>query len=383
MIVTGLESLLNQHLDELRDKRVGILANHASVTASLVHVSDALCEAGIKITAMFGPEHGVRGDLPEGVQVDDAIEDRLMVPVYGLFGSRSKPSSGSLHGIDVMLVDLQDIGARFYTFLYTMGEVMKACGEKGKPVWVLDRPNPISGVHREGPISQPEFSYASFEGEYALPTRHGLTIGELARLFVTRFGLACDLQVIPMQGWDRTMWYDDTGLPWVMPSPNMPTLDTAVVYPGTCLFEGTNLSEGRGTTRPFEIIGAPWVDAPTFRQAANELKLPGVVFREAYLSPMCSKHQGEHCGGLQVHVTDREVYQPVRTAVELVALLLKLYPRQFEFTFSGSRLYFDVLCGTDSVRKALQDGVSPADIAASWEQGLGQFEEEIQPALLY
>jgi uncharacterized protein YbbC (DUF1343 family) len=383
MVVTGLQSLLSEHLDEIQGKRVGILANHASVTDRLVHISDALSEAGVKIRAMFGPEHGVRGDLADGVHAEDAINDRLLVPVYSLYGARMRPTSGSLHGVDVMLVDLQDIGARFYTFIYTLGEVMRACGEKGIPVWVLDRPNPISGVQREGPVCLPEFSYASFDVSYPLPIRHGLTIGELARLFVARFGIACDLRVIPMKGWQRGMWYADTGLPWVLPSPNMPTPDTATVYPGLCLIEGISASEGRGTTRPFELIGAPWIDAAQFRKALDALDIPGAAFREAYFTPSSSKFAGEHCEGIQVHVIDRDRFQPVFTAVTLVSVMLRLYPKNVDFRASGERMFFDVLCGTDEVRKSLLAGVPPAEIAASWQPGIRQFEQDLAEALIY
>lgn len=383
MIGTGLELLLTEYLPALRGKRLGVLANHASVTGSLTHMSDALVGSGLDVAALFGPEHGVRGDAAEGAHVADSIDERLGVPVYSLYGVRRRPDLESLQGIDIMLVDLQDIGARFYTFIYTMGEVMAACGEAGIPVWVLDRPNPITGAVSEGPVCLPEFSYASFGGRYRLPVRHGLTIGELARLFVSRRDVECGLRVIEMRGWSRDMWFDQTGLCWVMPSPNMPTLETAVVYPGLCLIEGTNLSEGRGTAKPFELFGAPWLDAPALREMLEDLSLPGALFREAYFTPHCSKYAGERCAGLQIHVTDRRAFEPVLAGVCVVSCIIKLHGDRLEFTRSGDRFFFDVLCGTDTVRKALLDGVSARDIADSWKDSLRSFSQEAEPALLY
>jgi len=383
MVKTGLEILLSDHMRDLANTSIGIVANHASVTSGLIHISDALKSAGASIVALFGPEHGARGDVADGEVIGDATDERLGVPVYSLYGKNRAPTREMLDGIDMMIVDLQDVGSRFYTFLYTMSHVMAACGEHGVPVWVLDRPNPITGINPDGPILEPEFS--SFVGMYAIPTRHALTVGELARLFRARFGVECDLRVIEMKGWSRGMWFDQTGLPWVLPSPNMPSLETAMVYPGLCLIEGTNLSEGRGTVRPFETFGAPWIDPSELKSALMRYDLPGVDFREAYFIPNASKFQGTRCAGLQVYVTDRDSFRPVVTGVAVIAALHGLYPDQFAFRppSAEGRRFFDLLAGTASVREAINAGASPWDIAATWQAGLADYAQACRTAMLY
>jgi len=362
---------------------VGIVANHASVTGDLVHISDALSAAGVKIGALFGPEHGARGDIADGELIGDSVDERLRVPVYSLYGKTRAPSPEMLEAVDVMIVDLQDVGARFYTFLYTMANVMARCGEHGVPVWVLDRPNPISGTSPDGPILEPEFS--SFVGMYPIPMRHGLTVGELARLFASEFGVVCELRVIQMQGWSREMWFDQTGLPWVLPSPNMPSVETAAVYPGLCLIEGTNVSEGRGTVRPFETFGAPWIDPSELKAALGQCGLPGVRLREAYFVPSASKFAGTRCAGLQVYVTDRREFRPPVTGIAVVSALSKLYPGDFAFRppSSEGRRFFDLLAGTARVREAIEAGASPWDIGASWEAGLAAYRTAAASVMLY
>lgn len=383
MVKTGLDILLDEHLPELRGVRVGVLANHTSVTGELVHIVDALHYAGVKICALLGPEHGVRGDVVDGEAISDSIDERLNVPVYSLYGKSKSPTRESFAGIDLMIVDLQDVGARFYTFIYTMANVMSACGECGVPVWILDRPNPISGLTPDGPILQPEFS--SFAGMYPIPIRHGLTIGELAGLFVARFGVDCDLRIIRMQGWVREMWHDVTGLLWVAPSPNMPTLDTATVYPGMCLLEGTNVSEGRGTTRPFEIFGAPWINPPDLRDALQAYNLPGVALREAYFTPWASKFNGNHCAGLQIHITDRQAFRPVITGVAVLSAINHLYPDHFDFREPGEngKRYFDLLAGSASLREFIEAGHSPWDITQTWREGISEYWDQVNSLLLY
>lgn len=383
MVKTGLDVLLADHLGELKGSRVGIVANHASVTRDLTHISDALSAAGVTIGALFGPEHGARGDIADGELIGDTVDERLGVPVYSLYGQTRSPSPESLEKIDVMIVDLQDVGARFYTFLYTMSHVMAACGEHGGPVWVLDRPNPISGLNADGPMLEPEFS--SFVGMYSIPMRHGLTVGELARLFRSRFGVECDLRVVEMRGWSRDMWFDQTGLPWVMPSPNMPTVDTAAVYPGLCLIEGTNASEARGTVRPFEMFGAPWVDPRELKQTLVGYELPGVAFREAFFTPNASKFKGNRCAGVQVYITDRRSFRPPMTGVAAICALNKLYAGDFEFrqpSAHGKR-FFDLLSGCSWVREAIQAGEPPKAIAQRWEAEIERFDDDSADCRIY
>ena len=382
-VVSGLDVLLAEEVGALKGLNIGIVGNHVAVTSDLTHITDALHAAGVKITALFGPEHGIRGDAAEGAEISDSVDARLGVPVYSLYGQTHTPTEQMLAGIDVMIVDKQGVGARFYTFPYTMANVMGACGKHGVQVWVLDRPNPISGLGFEGNILDTE--YSSGVGKFATPIRHGFTMGELATLFKSRFGVECDLRVVKMKNWDREMWYDDTGLPWVMPSPNMPTLDTATVYTGTCFFEGTNVSEGRGTTRPFEIFGAPWIDAAALHKEMKSCDLPGVMYREAYFSPFEWKFRKEPCAGLQIYVTDRKAFKPVITGIAAVAAIRKLYPQQFAFRPPGGhgKRFFDLLGGGTAIREAIEAGASPLEIEKSWAAGLAKFREETKSVLLY
>ena len=383
MVKTGLEILLNDHVNELAERQAGVLANHASVTSDLIHIADALADAGVNIQALFGPEHGILGDAAPGTHIQDAVDPHLGVPVYSLYGESKSPSEDALSGIDLMIIDLQDVGARFYTYIYTMANVMSACGKSGVDVWVLDRPNPITGIHVEGPLLEPDF--ASFVGMFPIPIRHGLTIGELANLFVYKFGIECNLRVIPMQGWSRDMWFDRTGLPWVMPSPNMPTLDTAIVYPGTCLFEGTNVSAGRGTTRPFEIIGAPWIDARELRFALKSCDLPGAAFRECHFTPGFGRYKDECCSGLQIHVIDREIYHPVLTGLMLIHTLRSFYPDQFAFTppNADGRRHFNLLVGSSIIREQIENGELAPNISDICTKDLARFSNLSQGSKLY
>ena len=381
--MSGLDVLLSEEIDSLKGLRVGIAGNHTAVTRDLTHITDALHAAGVNIVALFGPEHGVRGDAAEGASVDDAVDAKLGVPAYSLYGETHTPTKEMLNGLDVMIVDIQDVGARFYTFIYTMARIMKACGEHGVKVLILDRPNPISGLSFEGNIL--DSNYTSGVGLFAIPIRHGFTMGELAFLFKNKFGMDCDLRVVKVKNWRRDMWYDETGLPWVMPSPGMPTLETATVYTGTCLFEGTNVSEGRGTTRPFEIFGAPWIDAAALHKEMKSYELPGVIYREAYFSPFDWKFRKEPCAGLQLYVTDRNAFKPVITGVAAVAAIHKLYAEHFEFRppSENGKYFFDLLCGGKSIREAIEDGVSPAEIEKSWASGIDKFKNDTKSILLY
>ncbi len=310
----------------LRGARVGIVCNHASVDRGFQHIVDRLAaDDGVTLAAIFGPQHGFRSDVQDNmIETPHRDDPGRRVPVYSLYSETREPTAEMLRGLDVLVIDLQDIGARIYTYIYTMANCMRACARHGVPVVVCDRPNPINGKDVEGGTL--ETRYESFVGQFAIPMRHGMTIGELARLFNEQFGIGASLDVISMQGWRREMYADQTGLPWVMPSPNMPTLDTAIVYPGTVLFEGTTLSEGRGTTRPFELVGAPGVDAETFAREMNGLGLPGVFFRPAVFEPTFQKHAKQTCGGCQSHVTDREIFRPVLTGAALIGMFRRVDP---------------------------------------------------------
>jgi len=344
------------HLPELwparlRGARVGAVLHPASVSSQLVHSSRVLESASdlLQLSALFGPQHGYLGQTQDNMIEWRSYEHpRLGIPVHSLYGEHREPTLEMLGGLDVLLIDLQDIGARYYTFIWTMFLCMKACEQSGIEVVVLDRPNPINGVATEHDVFDPAFR--SFVGLHPLPIRHGLTIGELARKFQAEAFPDCKLEVLPMRSWERAMWFDQTGLPWVMPSPNMPTLDTAIVYPGMCLLEGTNISEGRGTTRPFEIFGAPFIDAEGFCRALNSSGLPGVFFRENYFQPTFHKFAGEICAGAQMHVTDRETFRPFETAVTIIRHLRATYPNHFQwkqppYEYEYQRLPIEVLIG--------------------------------------
>lgn len=383
-VAPGVDVLLSEHLDLITGARIGIVAGPASVTASLTNVIDALhASPNVHITALFGPEHGVRGDAQAGVKVADETDPLLGVPVYSLYGEQRKPTAAMLQDIDVLVVDLFDVGCRYWTYLYTMAYVLQAAAEHGKKVVVLDRPNPIGGDATEGNILDPD--YSSFVGLYPIAMRTGLTFGEAARLFNTEFGIGAELHVVPCRGWQRGVWLDEAGLPFVPPSPNTPTLDTLALYPGTCLFEGTNVSEGRGTTRPFELIGAPWINARKWADALNERQLPGVAFRPAYFVPTFSKYQGEHCAGVQIHILDRTRLTPVAVTLHMLHTVRELHP---EFAWrppyrEGGRYFIDLLAGGDDLRHAIDRGEHPDDILARWAQARADYDRQRQRYLLY
>ena len=308
------------------------------------------------------------------------------VPVHSLYSETREPTADMLADIDVLVVDLQDVGTRIYTYIYTMANCLRAARKHGVRVVVCDRPNPVNGEDIEGAMLDP--AYASFVGQFAIPMRHGLTIGEAARLFNDHFGLNAAVDVVPMDGWRRSMYFDDTGLPWVLPSPNIPTLDTAIVYPGGVLFEGTVLSEGRGTTRPFEIIGAPWIDGDRFAEAMNRRRLTGVYFRPVFFEPTFHKHAQQTCGGCQVHVTDRSTYRSMRVAVEMLEELRKEAPDQVlwrdpPYEYETVKPPIDVLYGSDRLRRGIDAGEPAASIAADWPRDEAAFRELRQKYLLY
>ncbi len=376
-IELGVERLMKHEKRLLEGKRVGLITNPTGVDSELNSVVDLLNnDPDIHLEALYGPEHGVRGDAQAGQYVDYYIDDVTGVPVYSLYGKTRKPTPEMLENVDVLVFDIQDVGTRFYTYIYTMALAMEAAEEKGIPFVVLDRPNPLGGKAIEGPVLDPGF--ASFVGQYAIPLRHGMTVGELAKLFNKEFNIDADLKVVKMKGWKRNSYFDETGLQFVMPSPNMPTLETALVYPGTALIEGTNVSEGRGTSKPFELIGAPFINSTELAASLNNLNLPGVKFRAASFTPTFSKHSGKLSHGVQVHVTDRTKYQPVETGLHIVKTLKDLYPEDVKLTS-----FFDNLIGNGWIRPGIENGMTVEEMKARWAKDLKQFEKVRKGYLLY
>jgi uncharacterized protein YbbC (DUF1343 family) len=385
----GFERLMEdaERHGSLRGARVGLVCNPASVDPALVHAADRLIEAGVTLGALFGPQHGFRSDLQDNmIETAHARDARRRVPVYSLYSETREPTSEMLNDIDLLVVDLQDVGTRVYTFVYTMANCLRAAARHRVPVLVCDRPNPIGGIEVEGPVLDPAF--ASFVGQFPIPLRHGMTIAELARLFNDEFGIGADLEIVPMEGWERAAYFDQTGLPWVMPSPNMPTLETAVVYPGMVLVEGTQLSEGRGTTRPFELVGAPWIDGDRFADAMNARGLPGVRFRAVFFEPTFQKHARQGCGGCQLHVTDRHAFQPVRAAVALLEEFRRQDPTRFQwrqppYEYEHERMPIDILSGDARLRTAIDAGTPADEIAAGWKEAGERFVALRAKRLLY
>lgn len=400
----GVDVLLAERRALLRGKRVGLITNPTGVDRSLGSVVERFRgEKDFTLAALYGPEHGVRGNAQAGEYVAFYRDEHFGLPVFSLYGQSKQPPADMLtnidaymreydtqhtgktverdmiQAVDVMVFDLQDVGTRVYTYVATMAYAMQAAAAAGIPFVVLDRPNPINGVAMEGPILEfPEHS--SFIGLYPVPLRHGMTAGELARLFNAKFiGRPVDLTVVPMEGWRRDAWYDETRLPWVLPSPNLPTLDAATVYPGQVLLEGTNLSEGRGTTKPFEFFGAPWLDGYVLARELNALGLPGAAFRETWFSPTFSKHAGVRCGGCQLHVIDRGAFAPIATTFAILQVVKALAGGRLELHAD----YFDKVMGTSRAREAFERGETYAAIARGWEQGIAEFARRRQPYLLY
>ena len=363
---------------------VGLVCNPASVDARFRHIADRLTG---RLAAIFGPQHGFRSDVQENmIESGHGRDDLRRVPVYSLYSETREPTAEMLHGVDALVIDLQDVGTRIYTYIYTMANCLRAARRHGVKAIVCDRPNPLGGLAVEGPMLARGFE--SFVGQYPIPMRHGMTIGELARLFNDAFGIGADLEVVTMEGWRRDDYHDGTGLPWILPSPNLPTLDSAVAYPGTVLFEGTNVSEGRGTTKPFELVGAPWVSAERFADDVNALDLPGVHFRPAVFEPTFHKHAKKGCGGCQIHVTDRARFRPVETGVALMACFRAADPAAFQwreppYEYEHDKMPIDILAGSTEVREGIERGMPAREIAQSWTAPVSEFERLRQPYLLY
>ncbi len=369
---SGADRLLEPpYRDWIRGQRLGIVTNHTGIRRDFEPLFRRLeREPEMQVTALFAPEHGFAGQAQAGDEVESTRS------VFSLYGAQRAPTPEMLEQVDLLIYDIQDVGTRFYTYISTLYECLRAAAQAGVPVLVLDRPNPLGGVRVEGPVLEPGME--SFVGIFRLPIRYGLTVGELAELFDREAQLGADLRVVPLQGWSRDRWFDQTGLPWLAPSPNMPTLETAVVYPGFCLIEGTNLSEGRGTTRPFQLVGAPWLEAEALAGRLNGLGLAGVHFRPQPFTPTFSKYAGEDCRGVQVHVVDRERFRPVEAAVHFLVQARRLHPDRLEL-----RDGFDRLAGNGWMRRQILAGRPAEEIIARWAEPLAAFAAVRQTYLRY
>jgi uncharacterized protein YbbC (DUF1343 family) len=369
----GIDNLLQHYLPLLQGKRIGLLTNPSGVNNHLQPTSDLLYRnRNIHLTAFFAPEHGIRGDHYAGDAVDQAIDSQTGLPVYSLYGKQLKPTRESLDNVDIIVVDIQDIGLRGYTFIYTMAKVMMAAAEYNKKVIVLDRPNPIGGLQVEGNICEPEFF--SFVSMYPIPYRHGMTIGELASLFNEEYGIHCQLQVVPMRGWERSMYWDETGLNWVPPSPHIPHWET-ILYMNTTgpLGELYTLTAGVGYTSPFEVVGAPWIDGIVFAQKLNDLNLPGIFFRVLHFRPFYQTYAGQKCQGVQLHISAREKFSPYRTGLYILQTHLQLYPDQDLFINPDRVTFFNKISGTDKITKMLKKHVPVSEIEHWWQGDLAAF----------
>ena len=390
-VATGLDRLVGEP-DAARGlglagARLGMIVHPASVTSDLVFGVEAVRDAGLDLRVLFGPQHGARGEKQDNMIESDSYVDPVTgLPVHSLYGAVRKPTPEMLAGLDAVLFDLQDVGVRVYTFVWTMALAMEACAEAGVRFVVLDRPNPVGGTKREGPVLR--LGFESFVGLHPIPLRHGLTCGELARWLCAERGIGCEVSVLPCRGWRRAADWGATGLPWVMPSPNLPTTDACTVYPGMVLLEGANLSEGRGTTRPFELFGAPWLDPMALTSRLRAAELPGVVFRPCHFEPTFQKHAGRLCGGAQLHVTDAGTFEPVRTAVEILAAAHALAPDRFgwrepPYEYEETLPPIDILWGHDGLRTGIDAGADAAELMEGTEAELEQFARSAAPHMLY
>jgi len=386
-IRTGLDLLEQFWPKNLNRSRIALLVHPASVNRMLDHAVTLLMKSKLfSLKALFGPQHGIRGETQDNMIEWEGFRDKHTgLPVFSLYGLTRKPEPSMLRDIDVLVIDLQDIGSRYYTFIWTMELCMQTGMEMNKSIVILDRPNPIGGHVTEGPVL--DMSYASFVGLHPLPVRHGMTIGEIGMYLKDVFYPSLDFHVIPMRGWQRKMWFHETALPWVMPSPNIPTLDTALVYPGMCLLEGTNLSEGRGTTRPFEIFGAPCIDPDILVQHLKQYKLPGAIFRPIYFQPTFQKFAGQLCGGAQIHIMNRDTFKPFKTGVAVLKAVYDLYPEHFAwkqppYEYETEKMPIDILAGTDRLRKDIEKGEKLDKMEKWWQEECLQFNKQYRKKYL-
>lgn len=387
MVITGLEQIVKNFPQRLKNKRVGLLCHASSVVSNYTHAIDCFSSMPCTLSALFGPQHGMFGQTQDNmIEWEGFLHPTLKIPVYSLYGKQRKPDSGMLSNLDALVIDLQDVGARPYTYVWTMKLCMEACMEHGLPLWVLDRPNPIGAVPVDGPMLLEK--YFSFVGGAPIPLCHRMTLGEIAALLKGLYFPSLELEIMWMEGWKRDSVFNETGLPWVLPSPNMPTADTADIYPGMVLLEATDLSEGRGTSRPFEIIGAPYVKIGKVIKILNDVRLPGCVFREHGFIPMFQKWQGRFCNGLQVHVTDPRVYHPVHVTIAILSAIMETSGDDFHFKqppyeYEQIKMPFDILAGSDALRISLENREPPHSIRDAWEKSSTAFEQKFRQIAHY
>lgn len=382
-VLTGLDRIKYLFPKKLKDAKAGIVIHPASVTRNLEHAKDIfLGFDNSEIRAIFGPQHGLFGHTQDNmIEWEGFIDKKTGIPVYSLYGKTRKPTPEMLKDIDVLIIDLQDIGSRYYTFIWTLDLCMEACLENNKTIVILDRPNPIGGHIIEGTVLNVE--YASFVGRKPLLVRHGMTIGEIATYIKNEFYPSLELYVIRMKGWKRKMWFDNTKLPWVFPSPNMPSLLSAMVYPGMCLLEATNISEGRGTTLPFQIFGAPFVEPDELVRYLNRFKLEGVYFRPMYFQPTFHKFKGQLCGGAQIHILDRERFRPFKTGAVILKALYELYNKEFRwkeppYEYEEEKMPIDILSGSDRLRFFIESGKNINFIEEWWIADCEEFDKKFR-----
>ncbi len=383
----GIDRLVENQFKSLAKARIGLVTNFSCCDSNLVPTIKLFAnQKKADLVAIFAPEHGLYAALQDQVKAGDYLDKKTKTRVSNLYGQTLMPDTELLRKVDVLVIDLQDIGTRYYTFVWSAILMIKAAAALQKEIVILDRPNPLNGIRVQGPVLEP--GYASFVGLYAIPVRHGLTIGELCFLINEEYGLGGRIRVIRMRGWSRSYYYDQTGLAWTMPSPNMPCLDTALVYPGLCLLEGTNISEGRGTTRPFEVFGAPWIDSFDLVAAINRKDIPGACFRPTFFIPQFGRHTGRLCRGAQIYVLDRQRFEPFSTGLEIIRTVIRLYPKRFRwrkppYEFENKRLPIDILCGNSWISRALENKRSVEYLKKRWEKDLKRFKRMRNKYLLY
>jgi len=374
---TGIDNLFENQ--KLKGFRVALLTNSTGISSDLRMDLDVMIENGIKVVKLFGPEHGIWGAAADGIKVENEVDPRYKIPIYSLYGNNLRPTKEMLDGIDVMVYDIQDVGLRFYTYIYTLAYTMEACGMRGIKFIVLDRPNPLSDKI-EGPVIKNGLE--SFVGGYGLPLRYGLTVGELAKYYNDVFKMNVDLEIVKMDKWNREMYYDQTGLLWNTPSPNLPSLEHTILYEGLCLLEGINVSVGRGTVHPFKYIGAPWIDDRLYDEM-KKIAHPGVEFRKRVFMPLTSKYKDEICEGLEFFVTDRQRIKPVELTLDLIFTLERLYPNYFEWELSNGKYHFDLLIGDNMYREGIDKGKNGDELSEFWHEESRRFEDFASKFFIY